>query len=133
LSVYHRPQDVINVKTGGGVGGSKISSKSISLLSLLPISPKCGCKQLTEITSKHPQICLRLLFSLITESALDITVNPTLTTKLHNRITQFNLCLTDQYMRVEELVDDGIQNAHFVLFWTRRLDIPVFFNSLSIG
>ncbi|CAH8842693.1 unnamed protein product [Trichobilharzia szidati] len=137
LSVYHRPQDVINVKTGGGSGGGggsgsrgKINSKSISLLSLLPISPKCGCKQLTEITSKHPQICLRLLFNLITESAVDITVNPTLTTKLHNRITQLNLCLTDQYMGVEEILFQLVNEAPFHIMQPDKKELEFLINSV---
>ncbi|CAH8496390.1 unnamed protein product [Heterobilharzia americana] len=86
LSIYHRSQDVMNIR----------DSKT----------------------------------NLITESALDITKNPTLTSKLHSRITQLNLCFTDQYVRVEEILFQLVTEAPFHVMQPTDKELEFLINSL---
>ncbi|TNN16113.1 Ectopic P granules protein 5 isoform 2 [Schistosoma japonicum] len=134
LSVYRRPKDMVSQNAKINVKDSSDSAvpsdSSASILSLLPISPKYGYKQLIEITNKHPQICLRLLYNLIIESALDLTSNPLLTTKLHARIAQLNLCLSEQFMRVEEILLQLAVEAPFHIMQPSNEEIKFLIDSL---
>uniref|UniRef100_A0A5K4F0Z2 Ectopic P granules protein 5 n=2 Tax=Schistosoma mansoni TaxID=6183 RepID=A0A5K4F0Z2_SCHMA len=135
LSVYHRPNDLINRKDNQinikhSTSSSDTSDSSISIFSLLPISPKYGCKQLIEISNKHPQICLHLLFDLIIESALDLTTNPLLTIKLHDRISQLNLYFSDQYMRVEDILLQLVIEAPFHIMQPNNKEVEFLIDSL---
>ncbi|CAH8526621.1 unnamed protein product [Schistosoma haematobium] len=136
LSVYHRPNDLINRKDNKinikhSASSSDTSDSSITVLSLLPISPKYGCKQLIEMSNKHPQICLHLLYDLIIESALDLTTNPLLTLKLHDRISQLNLCFSDQYVRVEDILLQLVIEAPFHIMQPNNKEVEFLINSLS--
>ncbi|KAK4469855.1 hypothetical protein MN116_007365, partial [Schistosoma mekongi] len=134
LSVYRKPKDVVSQNAKINANDSSAftvpSDSSTSVLSLLPISPKYGCKQLIEITNKHPQICLHLLYNLIIESALDLSSNPLLTTKLHERIAQLNLYFSEQFMRVEEILLQLAVEAPFHIMQPSNEETKFLINSL---
>ncbi|CAH8481814.1 unnamed protein product [Schistosoma turkestanicum] len=135
LCVYHRPDDAISQKDNKltikhSISSIVTSTTSTPILSLLPISPKYGCKQLIEIATKHPQICLHLLYDLIIESALDLTTTNSLTIKLHEKIAQLNLCFGDQYMRVEDILLQLAMDAPFHIMQPTNKQLEFLINSL---